>query len=145
MRKLFIILLISITMVVNFSIPQEKPSTKEKEEIKTKKIFYHPAGRRDPFRDLLTGQVLEEKPRKPGKEGLSVEEIILVGITKVRGKYIAVVNGPDGFPYFIKKGDRFYDGYVLSIDENKIILRKKLPRPIGGKIYKDIIKKLELD
>jgi Tfp pilus assembly protein PilP len=128
-----------------FTISQESLSQKkEQEEIKQKKFFYNPAGRRDPFRDLLTGQTGEEKPRKGGREGLSVEEIILVGITKVRGEYTAVVNGPDGFPYFIKKGDKFYDGYVLSIDENKIILRKRLKRPVKGKMYRDIVKKLEL-
>ncbi|MCP2519729.1 pilus assembly protein PilP [Candidatus Aminicenantes bacterium AC-708-M15] len=144
MRK-FIILSLSILLISNFLFLQEKKSEIKKEEIKIKKFFYNPAGRRDPFRDLLKGPVLEERPKKPGREGLSVGEIVLRGIAKVKGKYIAIVNGPDGFPYFVKKGDKFYDGYVLSIDENKIILRQLLPRPIGGKKYKDIIKKLESD
>ncbi len=143
MKNRILILCVSFLMLGNFLISQEQ-SSPQKEEIKPKKFFYNPAGRRDPFRDLLRGQTGEEKPRKGGKEGLSVEEIILVGITKVKGKYIAVVNGPDGFPYFIKKGDRFYDGYVSLIDDNKIVLRKKLKRPIKGKMYREIVKKLEL-
>ncbi len=144
MRKLMILLICTL-LLTNFLLLQEKPTENKKEEIKVKKFFYNPAGRRDPFRDLISGQVFEEKPKKPGREGLSVEEITLVGVAKVKGEYIAIVNGPDGFPYFVKKGDRFYDGYVLSIDENKIILRKQLPRPIDRKKYKDIVKKLESD
>ncbi|MFQ6082573.1 MAG: hypothetical protein ACE5WD_04340 [Candidatus Aminicenantia bacterium] len=143
MKKIYIIFLIFLIIPLpQLLFPQEQP--KKEEEIKSKRFFYSPAGRRDPFRDLLTGRVVPEKPKKSGRAGLSVEEITLAGITKVKGEYTAIVNAPDGFPYFIKKGDKFYDGYVLSIKDNEIVLRQKLIRPLGGKKYKDIVKKLKL-
>ncbi|MFB0564893.1 MAG: hypothetical protein ACETWK_04360 [Candidatus Aminicenantaceae bacterium] len=114
------------------------------QEEKSEKTYstYNPAGRRDPFRDLLSGREIAEKVAVEGKITLSVDDIVLIGISKARGKFIAIINGPQGFPYFIKENDKFANGFVLSIKEFQVTFRKIKERGIPLRKPKDIIKVL---
>jgi Tfp pilus assembly protein PilP len=105
-------------------------------------ITYDPAGRRDPFRDLLAGQDTAAAEGEEGIAGMSIDNIVLMGITKVRGKLEAIINGPQGFPHTIKVGDKFSDGFVLSIHESKVVFRKTRERGIPLYKPKDITKEI---
>ncbi|MBC7363836.1 MAG: hypothetical protein H5U07_04740 [Candidatus Aminicenantes bacterium] len=84
---------------------------------------YDPGGRRDPFRDLLGNRTGTGKSRTT--EGfLTIDNAKLVGIVKTPKGFIAIVSGPQEFPYFLKVGDKMADGYVLTIDESKVVFRK---------------------
>jgi Tfp pilus assembly protein PilP len=103
---------------------------------------YDPVGRRDPFKNLLGGKDIKEKSAVGGIPQMSIDDTTLVGIVKTKQKLTAIVSGPQGFPYFIKAGDKFSDGYVLSINDYQVVFRKTNERGIPLMRPKDIIKEI---
>jgi len=103
---------------------------------------YSPAGRRDPFKNLLGGKDIKEKSAVGGIPQMSIDDTTLVGIVKTKQKLTAIVSGPQGFPYFIKAGDKFADGYVLSINDYQVVFRKTNERGIPLMRPQDIIKEI---
>ncbi len=103
---------------------------------------YQRAGRKDPFRDLLAGRDAQRETTPGGKPEMYIDDITLIGIVKARGKFTAIVTGPQEFPLFIKIGQRFSDGFVLSIQESRIIFRKTKERGFPLFKPKDIVKEI---
>ncbi len=103
---------------------------------------YQRSGRKDPFRDLLAGRDAARESTPSGKPEIYIDDITLIGIVKARGKFTAVVTGPQEFPLFIKVGQRFSDGFVLSIQESSVTFRKTKER--GFPLFKprDIVKEI---
>ncbi len=77
-----------------------------------------------------------------GVPQLFIDDINLIGIVKNKGRLTAIINGPQGFPYFIKVGDKFSDGYVISITETQIVFRKVSDRGIPLMRPRDIVKEI---
>jgi Tfp pilus assembly protein PilP len=102
---------------------------------------YNPEGRRDPFKDLLTGRELREKSAT-GEPQVFIDDLILFGIVKNKNIYTAMIGLPQGFPKFVKVGDKFTDGYVLSITESQVVLRKTHERGIPLIRPRDIVKEI---
>lgn len=102
---------------------------------------YSPEGRRDPFKDLLAGRDLKEK-NAIGEEQFFIDDLILFGIVKNKTVYTALIGMPQGFPMFAKVGDKFADGYVLSISETQVVLRKTHERGIPLMRPRDITKEI---
>lgn len=102
---------------------------------------YNPEGRRDPFKDLLAGRDLREK-NALGEEQFFIDDLILFGIVKNKTVYTALIGMPQGFPMFAKVGDKFADGYVLSISDTQVVLRKTHERGIPLIRPRDIIKEI---
>jgi Tfp pilus assembly protein PilP len=123
---------------------QEQGSRPEKDLLKSppEKGTYDPAGRRDPFKNLLAGKDIKEKSAVGGIPQISIDDTNLVGIVKSKQKLTAIVVGPQGFPYFVKVGDKFSDGYILSINENQVVFRKTNERGIPLMRPRDIIKEI---
>jgi Tfp pilus assembly protein PilP len=105
---------------------------------------YNPEGRRDPFKDLLTGRELREKSAT-GEPQVFIDDLILFGIVKNKNIYTAMIGLPQGFPKFVKVGDKFTDGYVLSITESQVVLRKTHERGLPLIRPRDIIKEITED
>jgi Tfp pilus assembly protein PilP len=105
---------------------------------------YNPEGRRDPFKDLLTGRELREKTAT-GEPQVFIDDLILFGIVKNKNIYTAMIGLPQGFPKFVKVGDKFTDGYVLSITESQVVLRKTHERGLPLIRPRDIIKEITED
>jgi Tfp pilus assembly protein PilP len=103
---------------------------------------YNPEGRRDPFKNLLAGKDVKEKMNVGGVPQLFIDDVSLIGIVKNKGRLTAIINGPQGFPYFIKVGDKFSDGYVISITETQIVFRKVSDRGIPLMRPRDIVKEI---
>ena len=103
---------------------------------------YQRAGRKDPFRDLLAGRDTKRETSPSGKPEIYIDDITLIGIVKARGKFTAIVTGPQEFPLFVKVGQRFSDGFVLSVQESSITFRKTEER--GFPLFKprDIVKEI---
>lgn len=98
--------------------------------------------KRDPFRDLLEEKEITEKSLVAGTTQFSINDIVLTGISKARGKFKAIINGPQGFPYFIKTGDKFFDGYVLSITESQVVFCKTKEKGVPLRKPVNIVKEL---
>jgi len=110
--------------------------------LKIGNITYNPEGRRDPFRDLLAGSEMPETTGVEGVAGMLINDIVLIGVAKVRGKFQAIINGPQGFPNTINVGTKFADGFVLSIDESKVVFRQTKDRGVPLYRPKDITKEI---
>ena len=102
---------------------------------------YSPEGRRDPFKDLLGGRDLKEKSVL-GENQIFIDDLVLFGIVKNQNVYTALIGMPQGFPMFAKVGDKFADGYVLSITATQVVLRKTHERGIPLMRPRDVIKEI---
>ncbi len=150
MKKIMIVFLIlsladlGATILSAQTAPQEKQeSGKALEQItQSRPLSYNPQGRRDPFKNLLAGKDIKDKTSAGGIPQLFIDDINLIGIVKTKGRLTAIVNGPQGFPYFVKVGDKFSDGYVVSITDTQVVFRKINDRGIPLMRPKDIIKEI---
>jgi len=102
---------------------------------------YNPEGRRDPFKNLLAGRDMKEKAAV-GENQMFIDDLVLFGIVKNKDVYTALIGMPQGFPMFAKVGDKFADGFVLSINETQVVLRKTHERGIPLVRPRDIIKEI---
>ena len=95
---------------------------------------YDPAGRRDPFRDLLAPG--PESPLAPpkvveGPAGLSVNEITVRGILQSRTGFIAMIQAPDKKTYLVHQGDKFLDGIVRSVTPQGLVIVQEVRDPLS--------------
>ncbi len=102
---------------------------------------YNSEGRRDPFKDLLGGRDLKEKSVL-GENQIFIDDLVLFGIVKNKTVFTALIGMPQGFPMFAKVGDKFADGYVLSITATQVVLRKTHERGIPLMRPRDVIKEI---
>lgn len=151
MKKLWIGLL-CIGFIIMSTYPllsqEEKKEADKKitvDQTQTEHPPYNPKGRRDPFRNLIAGRDVGEKPVVRGISQMYINDVSLIGIVKARGKYTAIINGPQGFPYKIQVGQKFADGFVLSIEEFKITFRKTRERGIPLRHPRDIVKEIKAE
>jgi Tfp pilus assembly protein PilP len=120
---------------------KQKPAEESLLKIVSDSPTYNPEGRRDPFKNLLQGAEVRDKT-PGGIRQMSIDEIVLTGIVKSGQQLTAIVSGPQGFPYFIKTGEKFADGYVLSITDSQVVFRKTNERGVPLMRSKDIIKEI---
>jgi Tfp pilus assembly protein PilP len=117
--------------------PAEQPPALS---LQPKLPLYDSAGRRDPFKDLLGGSQTKERAAE-GNE-IAISDLHLIGITKERGRIFALITGPQGFPYKIKEGDKFADGYVLKITLETVTFRQTMDRGLRLPNPRDIVKEI---
>ena len=126
---------------------QKKPEFDENKppitEVPSEEFLYKPAGRRDPFWDLLRGKSVRiKREEKEGIAGLLIDELELEGILLKKGEYIALFKGPDGKPYDVKVGANVYDGEVIKIDLNYVVFKRLLTIALGGTRERMVTKRL---
>jgi len=109
------------------------------------RLPYDPVGRRDPFRDLLAGREIAETEVAEGLPQMSIDNVNLIGIVKIEGKFIAIINSSKGFPFNIKVNDRLADGFVLSIEGRRVVFRKTKERGITLIKPEDIVKEIKIE
>lgn len=106
--------------------------------------IYDPAGRRDPFTNLVkqgTGPRITLQ-RGEGKAGLSVAELTVRGIIQSRGGYLATVQGPDGKTFIVHPGDKLADGVVRTVNAEGIIVVQEVNDPLSLVRQREVSKKL---
>jgi hypothetical protein len=110
------------------------------------RFSYDPAGRRDPFLSLYEQVRLKDKGKRPkGIAGMLVTEIDLVGIVQdASGGDVAFFTGSDNKGYFMKVGDRTFDGTLIGVDPRTgaVTFRQEVDDPRLIKPYRDVVKKL---
>jgi type IV pilus assembly protein PilP len=98
--------------------------------------------RRDPFESLI-GRRKDAPNLPPGKLGLQVSTLRLDGIVRAPNGMIAVVSNPQARTYFLREGDRLYDGSVEKIsmdsvsfhEEGKDAFGKPVEHQVNKRIY----------
>ncbi|MCK5056496.1 MAG: hypothetical protein KAT34_07570 [Candidatus Aminicenantes bacterium] len=105
-------------------------------------FVYKPDGRRDPFKNLLSGR---DKPLNrealEGIAGLTISELSLEGIMGLgSGEFKAFLKGPKNHPYDVSVGDKVYDGEVVEITDNSIVFKQILTVALGGTKERKVVK-----
>jgi len=112
------------------------------EAVEGRAYTYDPAGRRDPFRSLLVRENTKKEKGLTGLASLSVDEIELEGIWKTKTVFLAQIKGSDNRSYLLRKGDLLYDGEVLEVRPNELVLRQNVNDPQSVKPFRDVVKRL---
>jgi Tfp pilus assembly protein PilP len=97
-------------------------------------FVYNPAGRRDPFISLakpVASDDANSRPKPPGLAGFMLQETALKGIVKNNDGWIAVLEGPDKKGYFVRVGQRLYDGVITGIDAAGLSFRQEITDPLS--------------
>lgn len=101
---------------------------------------YNPQGRRDPFVSLLkpVSAAGGARTRRPGMEGFLIQEVALKGIVKDHKGYTAMLLGTDGKSYFVKAGQRLFDGVITGIDATSVTFRQEVTDPLSTVKSRDV-------
>lgn len=103
-------------------------------------------GRRDPFEALVhrpgrgAAVVVDRLP--PGKAGLVIGTMNLDGVVRSPSGMIAVVSNPQRRVYFLREGDRLYDGRVERITMDGMTLRESGKDAFGKPLERVVSKRL---
>ena len=125
--------------------PGEALIEQEEAALAGRSYTYDPAGRRDPFRSLLVrpdDRARGERP--PGVTGMSIDDVVVHGIWKVRSGYVAQVRGTDNKSYLIRGGDLLYDGEVTRVGPNEVVFRQNINDPQSVKPFREVTKQLNV-
>ncbi len=100
--------------------------------------------RRDPFEALVnksrgTG-IPENLP--PGKAGLMVSTLRLDGLVRAPNGMIAVVSNPQQRTYFLREGDKLYDGRVERITMEAATFHENGKDAFGKPVERQVVKRL---
>ena len=99
----------------------------------TETYVYQPAGRRDPFLNLI-GSGSEGRPmlrRSDGPSGMTLAEISVRGIVQSRGSLVAMIQGPDAKTYIVHQGDKLLDGTIKSVTPQGLIVIQEVNDPLS--------------
>ncbi len=130
--------------IVQTKKPLESP-------IKYASVAYRSENRRDPFINPLLVKK-RDKPLEdeeisrglppPGIAGTYIAQATLQGIaTRDTGK-LAVFRGADSRAYFLRKGDKLFDGYLKDIHNDSVTLVRETKLRSGKILTQDVTKRL---
>ena len=103
---------------------------------------YTSQGRRDPFVSLLHPVSESGRRKGVGMESFLIQEVALKGIVKDKTGYVAMLLGVDGKSYFVKVGQRLYDGVITAIDAATVTFRQEVTDPLSSVRSRDVKKTL---
>jgi Tfp pilus assembly protein PilP len=94
---------------------------------------YDPGGRRDPFVSLLVrgAEPASAARRAHGVAGALITEVVLKGIVTNRGRFMAMLQAPDGRTYLVRPGDHLRDGTVKTISIDTVVFVQQVRDPLS--------------
>ncbi|HEY6269760.1 MAG TPA: hypothetical protein VIX11_15770 [Candidatus Acidoferrum sp.] len=98
--------------------------------------------RRDPFESLIGRQNKTQAILPPGKLGLQVSTLRLDGIVRSPNGMIAVVSNPQARTYFLRDGDRLFDGSVEKISMDGVSFHEEGKDAFGKPVEHQVNKRL---
>jgi type IV pilus assembly protein PilP len=102
--------------------------------------------KRDPFDPLLgrtTGQGAPVPDRlPPGKAGLMIGTLRLDGLVRGPNGMLAVVSNPQERVYFLREGDRIFDGQVLRITMEAVSFQQTGRDAFGNSLEHEVTRRL---
>jgi type IV pilus assembly protein PilP len=101
------------------------------------------AGKRDPFLPLVNeGKPGGGVPLPPGKAGLVVATVRIDGTVRAPEGMLAVVSNPDQRVYFLREGDRLYDGDVEKIGLDGVTFKENSKDAFGKPVERLVTKRI---
>jgi hypothetical protein len=136
--------------------PAKKPASLEKgtsdvESIATPAAIRYISGNRpDPFLNPTIQKKPgadpdEELPRgnqPPGIAGMYSGEVDLLGVSVRPDGKTAVFKGTDKRVYFLREGDRLFDGYIKTINSDAVLVMRETKLRSGKVLTQEINKRL---
>lgn len=103
--------------------------------------------KRDPFNPLLgsnTGKEGAAVPERlpPGKAGLMIGTLRIDGLVRGAGGMIAVVSNPQQRVYFLREGDRIFDGQVTRITMEAVSFQQTGRDAFGNSLEHEVTRRL---
>jgi len=99
--------------------------------------------KRDPFVPLVNSKKPgggEHLP--PGKAGLVVATVRVDGTVKSANGMLAVVSNPEQRVYFVREGDKLYDGTVEKIGLDGVTFREDSKDAFGRPVEREVTKRI---
>jgi hypothetical protein len=100
------------------------------------------AGKRDPFLPLVNENKPSGPPLPPGKAGLVVATVRIDGTVRSPEGMLAVVSNPDQRVYFLREGDRLYDGDVEKIGLDGVTFKENSKDAFGKPVERLVTKRI---
>ena len=99
--------------------------------------------KRDPFVSPLATRTSAGGPLlPPGKAGLVVATVRIDGTVKSGDGMIAMVSNPEKHVYFVREGDRLYDGDVETISLDGVTFRENSKDAFGKPVERMVTKRV---
>jgi Tfp pilus assembly protein PilP len=98
--------------------------------------------KRDPFEPLVNEKDSGHGPLPPGKAGLVISTVRVDGTVRAPSGMIAVVSNPDQRVYFIREGDRLYDGEVQKIGLDGVTFKENSKDAFGKLVERIVTKRI---
>jgi len=98
-------------------------------------------GKRDPFVPLLASEK-SNLHLPPGKAGLVIGTVRVDGAVRSPNGMIAVVSNPEQRVYFVREGDRLYDGNVETIGLDGVTFREMTKDAFGKPVERVVTKRI---
>jgi len=112
-------------------------------------ISFKPSNLRDPFLNPLIKKKSSNGDREidrglppPGIAGTFIAEAVLKGVSIREKGRLAIVKGSGNRAYFLKEGDKLFDGYLKTIHRDSITLVRERKMRSGKIITQEVIKRL---
>jgi Tfp pilus assembly protein PilP len=125
--------------------PVQGPALKPTGEGEAPAVYsYHAEGRRDPFVALWSpGTGPNVRAKAEGLAGLYTVDLTIKGILQSRGRFVAIVLGPDGKrQYIVHPNDRLADGVVKAITADSMLILQEVSDPLSLAKQREIRKTL---
>jgi hypothetical protein len=99
-------------------------------------------GKRDPFAPLINDKKDSGQHLPPGKAGLVIATVRVDGAVRSGNAMIAVVSNPEQSVYFIREGDRLYDGDVEKIGLDGVTFKENSKDAFGKPVERMVTKRI---
>lgn len=99
-------------------------------------------GKRDPFVALVNTSKGGAEHLPPGKAGLVIGTLTVQGTVQGGNGMIAVIANPDQRVYFVREGDRLYDGDVEKISLDGVTFQQNTKDAFGKPIERTVVKRI---
>jgi hypothetical protein len=100
------------------------------------------SGKRDPFLPLVNEHKTGGPPLPPGKAGLVVATLQVTGTVSSPNGMLAVVSNPDQRVYFLREGDKLYDGDVEKIGLDGVTFKENSKDAFGKQVERTVTKRI---
>jgi Tfp pilus assembly protein PilP len=98
--------------------------------------------KRDPFQPLVGDTKPSHGPLPPGKAGLIIGTVHVDGTVKSPSGMLAVVSNEERRVYFIREGDKLYDGDVEKIGLDGVTFKENSKDAFGKPVERMVTKRI---